>query len=91
MPIELFSKNLAHIGSVEIPAGSPTPRVGEFIVSPAHAGDAGQLNTFLVVEVSYHLGPQGLTPEVRAMAQGDDASNRLHRLQECGWLPPAPD
>lgn len=89
MRIELFTKNNAHIASVPLPAGAPVPRVGEVIVSPAHAADAGQISTFLVVEVSYTLTAEGLLPEVHAMAQGDDPSNRLYRLQETGWLPVA--
>lgn len=88
MQIDLHTKNNAHIDTLTLPDGGAVPRVGEFIVSAAHAGDAGQLSTFLVVEVSYTLTGARLTPVVRAMAQGDEPGTRLYRLQEQGWLQP---
>lgn len=87
MQIDLHTKNNAYIATHTLAEGSAVPRVGEFIVATAHAADAGQLATFLVVEVSYTLAGARLTPVVRAMAQGDDPSNRRLRLQEQGWLP----
>lgn len=88
MRIDICTKNGSIVRSIEVPDTSALPRVGEWIHSPQDAPDLQGLHTLLVVDVRHELQGNRLVNVVQAWAQGDDASNRLLRLQEQGWLHP---
>ena len=93
MQIDIYSKNFSLVAEYKAPQGTMVPRVGEFIALPPEMSQRVQnLTHALVHDVLWLLQgtPEAgqLTAVVSCHATGHDASNRLFRLEENGWLQP---
>lgn len=93
MQIDIYNKNFSLVAEYTAPQGPWVPRVGEFIALPPKVRERVQnLTHALVHDVEWLLqGPPEagqLTAVVSCHATGHDASNRLLRLEENGWLQP---
>jgi hypothetical protein len=84
MIVELFTKNMALAGEVNIQTAA-VPRVGEAIILESAVGHLDKGAELLVFEVVHALRGNTLTAIVRCQ-QGDVATWRRLTLQEQGWL-----
>jgi len=84
MIVELYSKGIALVDTVELPGGA-VPRVGETVTLGREVGHLPRDTELLVHEVTHVLKDGSIHPLVRChAASGPDA--RRVTLEEHGWL-----